>query len=159
MLTKRKVTDEELYVYAEKTMSFVIQSFEEHDGITKEGLLQQFMNEITMLLPNGVSTKGNYIDAYMNEEGKEIGLLWTANLDDSPYLLIACIYVNEEFRSSGYAQYLLDEASKQAITMGKEMLALGVQKNNEVAINTYTNYGFEVVGEDATHISMIKRIG
>jgi ribosomal protein S18 acetylase RimI-like enzyme len=64
-----------------------------------------------------------------------------------------------EFRNKGYAKILIQELIKEETLNNTKTLRLGVQKENEYAIKTYSSAGFKIIGEvtDSMHY-MLKKI-
>jgi ribosomal protein S18 acetylase RimI-like enzyme len=56
--------------------------------------------------------------------------------------------VEEEFRKHGTGTLLMNHAVKIAKEKGARMLVLETQTNNDIAIEFYLKFGFELIGLD-----------
>ena len=59
---------------------------------------------------------------------------------------INAMYVSPSFRRQGIAKSLMQEALKQALTLGIQRIRLSVSQSNAHAISLYESLGFEVYG-------------
>lgn len=78
-------------------------------------------------------------------DNKEIGYIGFHTVLDEGY--VANIAVLPEFRHSGIASILLENAIKICREKNLAFLSLEVRKSNENAISLYNKFGFELVGE------------
>jgi ribosomal-protein-alanine acetyltransferase len=109
---------------------------------------EDFINEIT----NNVFAK--YI--VLEKQSKVIGYLGYWLIDDQ--CQITTIGVEKNFQGNRYSYLLLDYSIKEALNHGCNRITLEVRISNEIAINLYKKYNFEIValrknyyanGEDA----------
>ncbi|MCM1285248.1 MAG: GNAT family N-acetyltransferase [Acetobacter sp.] len=77
------------------------------------------------------------------------------NIDDSDYFIpnkriyLSRMIVKKEYRNQGIGSKLIDFLSNTAKEMGYSEIAIGVDKNNTVALNLYQKKGFTtIVRED-----------
>ena len=59
---------------------------------------------------------------------------------------INAMYVSPSFRRQGIAKSLMQEAIKQALTLGIQRIRLSVSRSNTQAISLYESFGFEMYG-------------
>ncbi len=78
-------------------------------------------------------------------ENKVVGYMGLLIVCDEAY--IANIAVNKEYRNKGIAKSLLNGAKEKCIENKALFMSLEVRKSNDIAINLYKSYGFEVIGE------------
>lgn len=100
----------------------------------------------------------NYI--YINENYETI-CSFKLEFEDTEYLfqsyfLLSAFYVQPEYMGNGYGKMMMDEVME--LTKNVEYVTLKVRKDNIIAINLYTKYGFEfdIYDEDTNYIWMIK---
>ena len=67
----------------------------------------------------------------------------TINVD---FTEITNIVVKKDFRKLGIGKMLLEKIIKETKELGKDLMYLEVNENNENAINLYKKYAFEEVG-------------
>ena len=58
------------------------------------------------------------------------------------------VFINRENRGKGYSKLLVDNALEYAKNHQFNKVTLAVNQNNPIAIELYTNYGFELVGKN-----------
>lgn len=78
----------------------------------------------------------------LKDDDKLIGFYWIETRDHRLHIHAICISLDHQ--GKGYGKYLMNEISKNR-EVGINAIELGVEVNNEVAINLYKKLGFEII--------------
>lgn len=151
--------------YMKITNEYAEEIFANGSNFGKSELLELSSSVISDLLPNGLDTKGNFIQNIINE-GKKIGQIWYTLMGKPDWSSVLCfLNIDESARGNGYAKQSLSYYESVIQNMGGDTLALGVFKNNKVAYKLYEKFGFEIIkplsavpGDKPTKYKMSKRI-
>ncbi|WP_167955578.1 GNAT family N-acetyltransferase [Anaerosporobacter faecicola] len=155
MLSQVDMTYEELQTYIRETSSFGIEELEGKEREDREACVKQAMEDIDVLLPEGIHTKNNTIRKYVDEKGNEVGALWTTVRTEEEYLLLALINVKADQRGKGYGTELMELVKQEARDKNIGLVALGVYKMNTVAIKLYEKCGFHIFDEEEFRYAMV----
>lgn len=77
-------------------------------------------------------------------DGLVVGLLVIWLIEDEAH--VATIAVHPAYRGRGVGRQILSEGLRDAVRRGAVAATLEVREHNEVAINLYRQFGFEIVG-------------
>ncbi|MHA1441612.1 MAG: GNAT family N-acetyltransferase, partial [Candidatus Heimdallarchaeota archaeon] len=87
------------------------------------------------------------------KDGEIAGIL-SLGTNRGNQVFIYTIAVEPTFRKQGIGKALMDFAEERAAELNKEYLALVVMQNNKPAISLYQKYGYRIVGEGKTYLSI-----
>jgi ribosomal protein S18 acetylase RimI-like enzyme len=82
--------------------------------------------------------------------GRLIGYM--AIKEETDRMFLSKLYIEKDFRGRGIASQFINLLIDRAKELGKEVIALTVNKNNITSISIYKNMGFAVEGELVTDI-------
>lgn len=110
-----------------------------------EKALQEAENDFNEILPNGLSTKNNYLMVIVNENDEEVGVIWY-NIDGSK-IFVCDFVVFEKYRRCNYGYMALEQLEKITEKENKKAIMLHVFSYNIPALNLYKKFGFIVEQE------------
>lgn len=152
MVTERIMTEEE-FLEMMKLAFDLIASYSE----TKEAKEVDWEAQVRQLLPEGMGSAGNYFSTFMNEEMQVVGYAWCADKEND-MRLIAYIGVKKEHQRLGYGQRIMQTICNKAKEDGISLMVLGVEKNNQPALQLYLREGFGIEGEEDIRYVMVKNL-
>ncbi len=123
---------------------------------SEEGSVERAEKEFKSLLPEGRSTKNNYIYSLVDEKNNvSVGILWvnTENKNMPGTAFIYDIEIYEQYRGKGYGRAALILLEEKVKELGKEKISLHVFGHNERARKLY-----ELLGYKETNIMMAKEL-
>lgn len=103
--------------------------------------------EFTSLLPQGKSTRNNFVYSIVDEKDNErrVGIIWYA-VDSQHFprntVFIYDIVIDEDMRGKGYGRASLLLLEDRARALGKQRMALHVFGHNERARRLYEELGY-----------------
>lgn len=108
--------------------------------------------------------RGDFAFVLVGENGL-VGAIWTRLFDkkaetygfvdeETPELSIA---IREDYRNRGFGGLLLENLFQKLKANGFNKVSLSVDKQNP-AVNLYQRFGFEIVSEQGTAFTMLKKI-
>lgn len=114
----------------------------------------------SQMLPDGINTENNYFWTIKKLDSEEpIGHLWLWKYPEKEETFIADIFLKKEYRGAGYGTFVLKFVEKIAkMDHLSKAIGLHVFKHNPRAVKFYERIGFEVIEEDFTGNTMIKKI-
>lgn len=152
MLHSHRVTKEQYEDMMADCFS-LIAGYSEIEGAEEVDWRAQAMK----LLPDGMDSAGNYLYAFEDEENATVGYVWACDKEDG-MRLVAYIGVKEAYRKRGYAAFMLKTACEDAKQAGEDVMGLGVEKNNTLAIHLYEKLDFKIVAEEDIRYIMLKQL-
>lgn len=107
------------------------------------------------LLPEGVSSKDNYLFRIENEQGTYLGMIWfKADFEGpKPTAFIYDFVIEEAYRRKGYGKQALLALEEKVKALEIDTLALHVFGHNKGARKLYEQVGYEI-----TNINMAKKL-
>ena len=118
----------------------------------EEESLPKAKEEFSKLLPNGENTENNYLYTILNENNKEVGILWLAK-QSSEKAFIYDIRILAEYQGNGYGKEAMKQIEEKAKQLGIQKIGLHVFGHNKVARSLY-----EKIGYKTTNVVMEKEI-
>ena len=112
--------------------------------------------EFQSLLPDGLSTKDQYVfTIFDNETGNKLGVMWFQSNLDAPHrrAFINDFVIKEEFRGKGFGKKAMKALHEKLWKLGVESVGLHVFAHNTNAIALYEKMGYEL-----TNLYMSKTI-
>jgi ribosomal protein S18 acetylase RimI-like enzyme len=128
---------------------------------TEDQALELSRQEIQRLLPDGVSTKDNYLFSIELVEGEaqavaKVGVIWFAVVEwqQRRFAYIYDLVIDEARRRKGYAEQAMLALEDKVKALGLNTIALQVFGFNHAAQALYKKVGYEI-----TNIHMAKSLG
>lgn len=114
----------------------------------------------SQMLPDGINTENNYFWTIKKLDSVEpIGHLWLLKHPEKKKTFIADIFLKKEYRGTGYGTLVLKLVEKIAKKDHlSKVIELHVFKHNPRAVKLYERIEFEIIEEDFTGNTMIKKI-
>ena len=120
-------------------------------------LREEHLDQIMIVEENAFSTPWSK-DAFRGELTNELAHYWVAEIEAKVvgyfgiwYIFneghITNVAVHSDYRGEGIGKKLLEYGLSQALENGIDAVTLEVRPSNRVAIELYTNFGFEAVGK------------
>ncbi len=150
-----KMTEEEYIPYLQRSINSYaaenVKSGHWHVSEATKNAEKQFHD----LLPEGISTKNNYLFTVTNEENEKIGILWFNVRSKGPQeeAFIYEIEIIEAFRGKGYGKQTMLVLEDKVKEMGLDKISLHVFGHNDRAISLYSKVGYET-----TSVMMAKKL-
>jgi ribosomal protein S18 acetylase RimI-like enzyme len=147
------MTEEEFETYARDSSKAYADDMIRAGYWAAEGGRGIGLEEFKRLLPQGTSTKDNFLRWIVDKTtGARVGLVWYAlQKRGRPQLFIFDIEIFEEFRRRGYATDTLSLLEVEAKSLGAKAVGLHVFAHNPGAVRLYEKAGFKTVS-----LNMIK---
>ncbi|MCD5323174.1 MULTISPECIES: GNAT family N-acetyltransferase [Pontibacillus] len=107
------------------------------------------------LLPDGLNTRDHDLFAVVNEEGKEIGMIWLhrQHRPEETHIFIYDIKLHNEEQGKGYGTAAMRALERYAESLNIVQIGLHVFAHNKRALHLYKKMGFET-----TDLVMKKRL-
>jgi len=138
--------ENEFSTYLEKTIPGYARENIRAGYWSEEEGLQKSRESLERLLPDGVSTKNQYLYKIQDVEmGQNIGIIWLNTRLDSPKPtgFIYDIEIDEEFRGKGYGKQAMLALEEKARELGLASIALHVFAHNTTAVGLYEKIGYK----------------
>jgi len=138
--------ENELSTYIEKIISGYARENIKAGYWSKEEGLQKSRETFNRLLPDGVSTKNQYLYKIEDvETGQNIGIMWLNTRPDSPKPtgFIYDIEIDEDFRGKGYGKQAMLAIEEKAREFGLKSIGLHVFAHNTTAVGLYEKIGYK----------------
>ena len=113
---------------------------------TREEAMSRSEHDFASLLPDGLSTAGNYLRSIVDERSSErVGVLWYAvrREGDRDYVFIYDFEIFEAHRRKGYGTEALMHLDGVVRRMGLGLISLHVFAHNRAARDIYGKVGYE----------------
>ncbi len=94
------------------------------------------------------------VENYFYIKDGEIAGILSLGTNRGNQVFIYAIAVEPTFRKQGIGKALMNFSEERAAELNKEYLALVVMQNNKPAISLYQKYGYRIVGEGKTYLSI-----
>lgn len=121
----------------------------------ESGALERSEQDFDRLLPEGLSSKSNYLfNVIENESGNNVGYIWV-KVEDNLHTKSAFIYdieIYENYRRRGYAKSGLRCIEKMVADLGVTTLGLHVFNHNSAAMALYNSFGYQLVSHNMSKI-------
>jgi ribosomal protein S18 acetylase RimI-like enzyme len=109
-----------------------------------EGALERSKKEFESLLPDGPSSKDQYVWSIVDEENIKIGVLWVQVRNQQAF--IYDFVIDEIFRGKGLGKQALTAMDEKLKAMNVKSVGLHVFGDNIGAQELYKKMGFEITG-------------
>lgn len=139
-----RMTKSDYEIWAPRSLNGYAEDKIKANRLTKKEAYQIAESDFKKLLPDGFTSKDNYLYTMKSENSEVVGYLWFCirGALDNRKAWLCDIVVNENHRGSGFgksAMLLLEEEVKK---LGLKEIGLHVFGFNQVAINLYQSLGF-----------------
>ena len=137
-------TKEDFYRFEEWEIEAYADALIRSKTESKEDALCVSAEELEDMLPDGLSTEGNFFFNAINEDGEKIGLIWYSKPSDDE-IFISELFVYESFKNQGFEEAILFELEK---IFGIKVISSHVFDCDKETLKFYKNAGYE----EYTHI-------
>ncbi len=144
------MTQPEIDAFLERSIPEYAQDKVRAGNWTEAESLERSRREFEELLPQGLTTKDNFLYT-LHEEDHAVGMIWIKV--DMPGAFIYEVYIEEQFRGKGHGKSIMLLLEEKAREMGLKTLKLHVFGSNQVARRLY-----ETVGYETTNVNMSKTL-
>ncbi len=147
------MTEEEFNLFLKRAIPHYAEENAKAGYWTQEESLERSAAEIHKLLPEGPSTKDNFLLTIHDYEGKfKVGSVWL-RADRSATRQTGFIYdivIDDHLRGKGYGTRTMRAIEKKAKELGLKTLALHVFSSNTAALHLYEKEGYLVKSMNMT---------
>ncbi len=138
-ITFRPFSKEEFFRFEEWEIESYANALIRSKTESKEDALCVSAEELEEMLPDGLSTEGNFFLTALDGEQNEIGFVWYSETDKDEVFLSE-LYVYEEFRNLGFEEAVLSAFEK---ICGASLISLHVFDCDKNLIKMYRRAGYE----------------
>lgn len=151
----RPMSDTEFAAWTRETIPIYAKEKVASGAWLEAEALEKSRAELAGLLPDGMSTKDNFLYAVIAEDGTRVGMLWFAAKDraGSRIAYIYNIEIHPEHQRQGHAQRALEALEQEVQRLSLSGIALHVFGHNTAAQALYAKLGYV-----PTNINMFKAI-
>jgi GNAT superfamily N-acetyltransferase len=145
------MNEPEFEMYLQYTMQEYAQDQAQSGRESEDEGLQEAEQQYHQLLLQGLQTPGHSLCMIMDEaRNKHVGVLWfdQRELAAGRQVFVNDIFIFEEFRRSGYAQWAMQQLEKQAVELGATSIGLRILGQNEAAHTLYEKLHYNVASID-----------
>ena len=145
------MNEPEFEMYLQYTMQEYAQDQAQSGRESEDEGLQEAEQQYHHLLPQGLQTPGHSLCMIMDEaRNKHVGVLWFDQRERTGgrQVFVNDIFIFEEFRRRGYAQWAMQQLEKQAVELGATSIGLRVLGQNEAARTLYEKLQYTVSSVD-----------
>jgi ribosomal protein S18 acetylase RimI-like enzyme len=114
------------------------------NGLTKSEAEKIAQEDFKSILPDGLSSKDNFLYSAKDDEHNIIGFVWfgVRGSEDNRRAFIFDVIVEEQFRGKGYGKQIMRMAEAEARKFGLKRIGLHVFGFNVAAIGLYKSLGY-----------------
>lgn len=153
----REMSDDEFDRFAEWDILDYSKDLIKAGLSSEENALEDAKKSFNELLPQGKSSKDNYIYVVVNNDNEGVGFIWYQKyMEDIAF--ICDFLILEKFRKQGYGKQTLLLLEKEAKEKALNKVLLNVFKYNKPAFSLYKSLEYKIRDEENENISMLKDI-
>ena len=140
-----KMTQTDFEVWAPRSRQDYADDQIRANGLTKHEAYEFSERDFARLLPDGLSTKDNYLYTIKHSDRKVVGYLWFCirGADDCRKALLCEIVIDENYRGQGIGKRAMLQFEQEVMKLGLNKIDLHVFGYNENAIRLYQSLGFK----------------
>ena len=116
--------------------------------------------EFNSLLPDGLKSKNQFLYIILNDENKNIGIMWFSSESNhgENEAFIYDIEIRKEYRGKGYGRESMKLLESEVKRLNLEVIGLHVFLHNEIAYSLYNKIGYHEIKRDKTGVIMKKHL-
>jgi ribosomal protein S18 acetylase RimI-like enzyme len=139
-----KMTQIDFEIWAPRSRQGYVEDKIKANGLTKNEAQEIAEKDFTRLLPDGLSSKDNYLYTMKNSDSTVVGYLWFCirGAVDNRKAFLCDIVVNENYRGQGIGKSAMLQLEQEVKKLSLKEIGLHVFGFNEKAIRLYQSLGF-----------------
>jgi ribosomal protein S18 acetylase RimI-like enzyme/predicted enzyme related to lactoylglutathione lyase len=151
----RSFADDELPAFRQRSITSFVDALADAEGRSRDELRDRAAEQFDRRLPDGYATPNTWVLHVLDDDGRDVGLLWLGPQPGNPNVLyVNNVEIDADSRGRGYGRRAILRAEEIAREAGFDWVGLNVFGSNRAARALYDSLGYQTV---ATH--MTKHVG
>jgi ribosomal protein S18 acetylase RimI-like enzyme len=149
----RPLRPDEFDAFLETARAEYAEDLATNSGRTPEDARAKADADLAALLPEGLATAGQHIEAILDgEAGEPIGRLWFAERDEPGprHIFLYAVEIDEEHRGRGAGRAAMLAFEDEARALGHDVVKLNVFGGNTRARGLYRSLGYAEIAVEMT---------